>query len=270
MISEMVLTAFLGGALMSLLLGPLGCFVLWRRMAYFGDATAHAALLGVAVALLVGIAPSIGMFAVALLVALALVLAMRDLRFPVDTLLGFLAHGMLALGLLLVALSGEAMVDLDAFLFGDILTLTRADIPVIAALVACGVGLLALHWRGLVLLTLEPSLATVAGYSVTRLNLVLVVVLALTVALGIKLVGVLLLTALLIMPAVAARVFARSPLQMAMLATVFGIAAIALGLHFALRLDVPTGPMIVVTAMGYVLAALVVRFLLPRSKGEAI
>lgn len=262
MISELVWIAFAGGALMSLLLGPLGCFVLWRRMAYFGDATAHAALLGVAVSLLTGISPGIGIFAVSLLVALVLVLAMRDVRFPVDTLLGFLAHGFLALGLLLVALSGEVMLDLNAFLFGDILTLARADIPWIAVLVGGGVALLATHWRGLVLATLEPRLAAVAGYSMVRLNVILVVLLALTVALGIKLVGVLLLTALLIMPAVAARALAQSPLQMAFLATAFGIASIALGLQASLLLDVPSGPMIVVVAMGYALVVFAVRRLL--------
>jgi zinc transport system permease protein len=249
MLSSVVLTAMAAGGLMSLLLGPLGCFVVWRQMAYFGDAIAHAALLGVALALVMNLPFTPAIFIVAVGVAATLTYWMRDTRFHADTLLGFLAHGTLALGLLIVALSGHTQIDINAFLFGDILTLSQSDLITVGVLVVVGLGILLTHWRGLVLATLEPNLAAVEGYQVMKLNYLLVAVLAGTIAVAIKLVGVLLITALLIMPAAAARPLSRTPAGMAKLAALMSMLAIGLGIAIALPLDAPTGPMIVVVAM---------------------
>lgn len=249
MLSAVVLTALAAGGMLSLLLGPLGCLVVWRQMAYFGDAISHAALLGVALALVGSLPFTPAIFAVALLVAGALTAWMRDTRFHADTLLGFLAHGTLAIGLLIVALSGYTQVDVNSFLFGDILTLSISDIISVAILTVIGLGILVWHWRGLVLATLEPNLAAVEGYPVMRLNYLLVAVLAGTIAVAIKLVGVLLITALLIMPAAAARPLAHSPAGMAIWAAGLNLLAITSGIALALQWDVPTGPTIVVMAM---------------------
>jgi len=258
MLDPIILTALAAGGMLSLLIGPLGCFVVWRQMAYFGDAIAHAALLGVALALVTSLPFTPAILLVALGVAATLTFWMRDTRFHADTLLGFLAHGTLALGLLIVALSGRTQVDINAFLFGDILTLGADDLLAVGVLVVLGLAVLLTQWRGLVLSTLEPNLAQVEGYAVMKLNHLLVAVLAATIAVAIKLVGVLLITALLIMPAAAARPLARTPVGMACLSVLMSFLAIALGIAASLPIDAPTGPMIVVVAMLLCLASLAI------------
>ena len=249
MLSPIILNALAAGGILSALLGPLGCVVVWRRMAYFGDAVSHAALLGVALSLIASLPLTPAIFMVTLIMASLLATWMRDVRFHADTLLGFLAHGMLAIGLVMVSLSDHVQIDINAYLFGDILSVSRGEIVTIAALVIVGVALLIRYWDGLVLSTVEPSLAAVEGHNVMRLNYVLVALMAATVAVAIKIVGVLLITALLIMPAAAARPLAKSPQGMAWIAIICSILSIAGGIAGALALDAPTGPMIVVVAM---------------------
>lgn len=249
MFSIVTLNALLAGGAMSLLLGPLGCFVVWRRMAYFGDAVSHAALLGVALSLIFSLPMTGAILGVTLLLAGLLTAWIRDIRFHADTVLGFLAHGMLAVGLIAVALSDQAQFDLNAYLFGDILSVSAGEIYTVALLSLAGLAVIAWHWQGLVLATLEPNLAAVEGYPVMRLNYILVGVLAATIAVAIKIVGVLLITALLIMPAAAARPLAKSPGAMATLAALCALTSIVGGIFAAIALDAPTGPMIVVVAM---------------------
>lgn len=248
MVDAIVLMAWAAGSILSLLLGPLGCLVVWRRLSYFGDAIAHASLLGVAIALLAELPVAPVMFSIALLFALVLSLWLRDKRFHADTMLGFLAHGALAIGIMLVSLSDHSQIDINSFLFGDILTITRQDMFLIIALVLTGLIILIRHWNALVLATLNDNLAKVEGVAVSRHNMYLIALLALTVAVGIKLVGVLLITALLIMPAAAARPLANNPVQMAILSVICSVFAIVFGLILAVKLDSPTGPTIVVTS----------------------
>ncbi len=254
MLDDFLVRAALAGLGTALAAGLLGCFVVWRRMAYFGDATAHAAILGVALSL----AFSVSVFAGVLGVALAMALAIWVLngRFhAMDTLLGVMAHGALATGLVAVALIPGGRVDLDAYLFGDVLTVTRLDLAVIwgGALVVAGV--LWWHWSALLTATLNPDLAQSAGIDPRREQLVLTLLLAAVVAVAIKVVGALLITALLIIPAAAARSFARTPEGMAALATGFGALASLGGLRLALWLDTPVGPSIVCVAAGIFLVS---------------
>jgi zinc transport system permease protein len=174
---------------------------------------------------------------------------MRDVRFHADTLLGFLAHGLLAIGIVCIALSNSAQIDINAYLFGDILSVSGTEIVSIAILSVTGLAILLYYWNALVLCTLEPTIAHVEGHSVMRLNFILVALLAATVALAIKIVGALLITALLIMPAAAARPLAKSPVAMACIAILAAWFSVAGGLYSSLLLDAPTGPMIVITAM---------------------
>ncbi len=237
--------AALGTALAA---GGLGCFVVWRRMAYFGDATAHAAILGVALALGQGMAVFPGVLGVALAMALA-VHALSGRGLAHDTLLGVLSHGALALGLVAVALTGGVRVDLDLYLFGDVLTVGRADL----AWIWSGATLVGLvlwwRWQALLTATLNPDLAHASGIDPRRESLVLTLLLAAVVAVAIKVVGALLITALLIIPAAAARSLARTPEAMAALSV--GAAALAAlgGLQLALWLDTPVGPSIVCVAV---------------------
>lgn len=228
--------------------GLLGCFVVWRRMAYFGDATAHAAILGVALALGFSVSVFAGVLGVALLMALV-IYALSDRGFGMDTILGVLAHGALAVGLVAVALTHGARVNLESYLFGDVLTVTRSDLAVIwggGALVAV---VLWWHWQALLTATLSPDLAYAAGIDPRREQLVLTLLLATVVAVSIKVVGALLITALLIIPAAAARSLAQTPERMAVAAMGIGAASALGGLWMAVRLDTPVGPSIVCVAV---------------------
>lgn len=243
---DLILRALIGVILLASLLGPLGSFVVWRHMAYLGDTIAHAALLGVAFSLIATALPmTVAIFAVALGVALVLYRFGHDARFHTDTLLGILAHGTLALGVLLVALSRQR-VDINAYLFGDILALDWNNIVVLALLVAVIGTLLKLSWKPLLMVTISPSIAHVEGINARRTQLLLLMMLASVIAVAIQLVGVLLITALLIIPAATARYIAKSPGQMALYASLIGIATAVLGLFGSLEVDAPTGPTMVV------------------------
>jgi zinc transport system permease protein len=247
LLDDFLVRAGLAGLGVALAAAPLGCFVLWRRMAYFGDATAHAAILGVALAL----AFSMSVFTGALLVALAMAVTVTVLSQrgqAMDTLLGVLAHSALAVGLVAVSLIQGVRIDLTAYLFGDILAVGRSDLVVIWGGGAAVVALLVWRWQALLTATLSPDLAYAAGLNPLREQLVLTVALAIVVAVAIKVVGALLIGAMLIIPAAAARPFARTPEGMAVLAMAAGALAAVSGLAASFRWDTPTGPTIVCAA----------------------
>lgn len=245
-----LLKALLAGIGVALMCGPLGCFVAWRRMAYFGDTIAHAALLGVVAALLLQWDMEYGILGVSLLLAALIAYLERRPELASDTLLGVASHGALALGLVLLSLSPSAVLDVNALLFGDILAVSRGDLERIYACAAAVLAVLAYFWRNLLRLTISTDIAAVEGVNVRRLRLLLMLTVAAAVAVSIKVVGILLITSLLIIPAAAARYFARTPTQMAFLSTAAGIAAVALGLYASLRLDTPSGPTIILAALG--------------------
>ena len=246
---EITLRALVASVMLAGTLGPLGSLVVWRRMAYFGDTIAHAALLGVALSLITGFLPmTLSMFLVAIAIALLLGRASRDGRFHSDTVLGLLAHGTLALGVLLVAMSRSIRVDINAYLFGDVLAMDWPDVAGLAALSTVVLILLWLAWRPLLMVTLDRTIAHVEGINVARTEQLLILMLAAVIAVAIKLVGVLLITALLIIPAASARYLARSPGQMAWLASALGIFSVTTGLFASLATDAPTGPLMVVVA----------------------
>lgn len=228
----------------------LGCFVVWRRMAYFGDATAHAAILGVALAIGFSLSIFAGVTIVALAIAL-MIYALTGRGFAADTVLGVLAHGALATGLVTVALIPGARIDLDAYLFGDVLTVSRQDILVIWGGAALVSAVLWWQWSDLLTATVSPDLAYAAGIDPRRKQLVLTLLLAAVVAVAIKVVGALLITAMLIIPAATARSFARTPEQMVVIAAVIGGASALGGLWLSLLLDTPVGPSIVSLSAGY-------------------
>jgi zinc transport system permease protein len=240
--------AALAGVGVALAAGPLGCFVVWRRMAYFGDATAHAALLGVAFALALELPVALGVTLAALAMALT-VSAASGRTYAMDTMLGVASHGALALGLVSVSFLVGVRVDLMAYLFGDILAVTRGDLAVIWGGALVIAALLAWRWDALLLATLNADLAVAAGVDARRERLVLTLALAVLVAVALKVVGVLLITALLIVPAAAARALAHTPEAMAGMAVAIGVAAALAGLAASWHLDTPTGPSIVVAAV---------------------
>lgn len=245
---ELLLPGWFAGFLLALAAGPLGSFVVWRRMSYFGDTLAHASLLGVAFGLLLNVSPFYAVIAVTLLLSLLLVWLERRPHLAIDTLLGILAHSALSLGLVVVSLMSNVRVDLMAYLFGDLLSVTPTDLYTIAAGVVIVLGVLALNWRSLLSMTISTELAQVDGVNIQRTKLVLMLVTALTIGVAMKFVGALIITSLLIIPAATARRFARSPEQMAGMAVLVGILAVTIGLSFSAWYDTPAGPSVVLGA----------------------
>lgn len=240
------LAAGIGVAILS---GPLGAFVVWRRLAYFGDTLAHAALLGVAVGLIAGIDYIVGVVAVCAAVAILLVFLSEGRRFSGDTVLGILSHGTLAIGLLAVAMAEGPRMDLTAYLFGDILAVTGPDLWAIYGLGVAVLATLVVLWRPLLAITVHEEVARVEGVPVRAVGIGFMILMAATVALAMKVVGILLVTGLLVVPAAAARRLARTPEAMAVLAAAAGAVAVLAGLGGAVILDLPAGPAIIVAAL---------------------
>lgn len=245
---DFFLRALLGGMGVAVAAGPVGCFIMWRRMVYFGAALAHSALLGVALGFLLGVDLSAGIFALCVLLALLFVLLERQHRLPTDTLLGVLAHVALAGGLIAIAFLSDLRVDLMGYLFGDILAVTTGDLAAIAALALMTLAGMTFIWRALLSLTVNEDLAAVEGVPVAAVRLGFVLMVAGVVAIGMKIVGMLLILSLIIIPAAAARRLASTPERMALLAIVFGVLSVIAGLYASLYWDLPSGPLIVLTA----------------------
>lgn len=227
--------------------GLLGCFVVWRRMAYFGDATAHAAVLGVALALAFSTSILFGVTVVALIMAV-LIHALTAQGQSMDTLLGVISHSALAIGLVAVSLIPGQRINLESYLFGDVLSVSRGDLAIIWGGAALVFAVVLNRWQALLTATLSPDLAHAAGIDPRRENLILTVMLAVVVAVAIKVVGALLITALLIIPAATARSLTTTPETMARAAILLGAIAALGGLQLALWLDSPVGPSIVCVA----------------------
>jgi len=254
--------SLLAGAGVALVAGPLGCFVVWRRMAYFGDTMAHSSLLGVALGFLLGIDLMLGVFAVALVVALLLFAFQRQRQLASDAVLGTLSHASLSLGMLVISLMTWVRVDLMSYLFGDILAVDVKDLLWIYGGGGVALGVLLWIWRPLLAVTVDKALAQAEGIPTLRLQLVFMLLIAGLIALAMKIVGILLITSLLIIPATAARRYSRTPEQMAMGAALVGVASVGLGLTTSLHFDTPSGPSIVVAAVLFFLCSVVP---LPRS-----
>jgi len=245
---DFILYALLTGLGVALVAGPLGSFAVWRRMAYFGDTLAHSALMGIAFGFLLSINLNLAVTLGCLLLALILVMLQQNRFIATDTLLGILSHSTLALGLVSVSLLGDTRIDLMAYLFGDLLAADRNDVITIYAVTSLVLGLLVWLWRPLLAITVHEELAKVEGVPVTAVRTALMLLMALVIAIAMKVVGVLLITALLIIPAATSRRLTHTPEQMAMVASLLGCVAIAGGLAASFYWDTPAGPSVVLTA----------------------
>ena len=243
-----MLRALLGGLGVAGVAGPLGCFVIWRRMVYFGAALAHSALLGVALGLMLGWPADLGIAVLCLAMALGFLALDRSQLVASDTLLGILAHASLALGLLALALMEGLRVDLMSYLFGDILALNLTDLAVIYGLMAAVLVVLVLYWRPLLSATVDEDLARVEGLATGRMKLLFTLLMAVVIAVGMKVVGILMVISLLIIPAATARRLATSPEGMAVAAALCGGLSVLLGLAGSYWWDLPTGAAIVAAA----------------------
>jgi zinc transport system permease protein len=245
---DFLLRALVGGFGVALIAGPFGSFVVWRRLAYFGETLAHSAVLGIAFGFLLQIDLTLGILVTCQVLALLLFLSQRQRLLASDTLLGILSHGSLSVGLVVLAFMEGIRVDLVAYLFGDILAIGMSDLGWIFGGGGLAIAGLLWLWRPLLAITIHEDLARVEGVAVDRTNWLFMALMALTVAVMMKVVGLLLVVSLLIIPAATARRFASNPEFMAVLASMIGCLAVAGGLYGSFTWDTPAGPSVVVAA----------------------
>ena len=259
MLDDFMVRATLAGIGVALAAAPLGCFVVWRRMAYFGEATAHAALLGVSLSLMFEFSVFLGAIFVSLLMA-SLVTLTQGRSLFLDTLLGVVGHMSLATGLVVVSFISGVRIELMAYLIGDILSVSKSDLLLIWIGLVIVLVLLLWRWSALLLCTLNEDLAASSGLNPRTESYALTIGLAVVVAVGIKVVGVLLIISMLIIPAASARSLVSTPEKMAVFASLIGVLSAVLGLNASYVFDTPTGPTIVCVASIIFIITLVLSF----------
>ncbi|EGR2796641.1 hypothetical protein BOO30_07895 [Vibrio navarrensis] len=257
---EFLLPSILAGIGIALIAGPLGSFVVWRKMAYFGDTLAHASLMGLALGFLLDINLYLALVVCCLTLAVILVTLQKQQLIASDTLLGILAHSALSIGLVAVSFLDNVRVDLMSYLFGDLLAVSAQDLLFIYAGVVAIAAALFIFWRPLLSTTVNEELAAVEGVNTDLIRLVLMLMVGIVIAVGMKFVGALIMTSLLIIPAATARRFASSPEQMAFTAAFLGVVSVLSGLTLSWHFDTPAGPSVVISATSlFVLSQLVPR-----------
>jgi len=247
---DFLLRAIVGAGLLGAAAGPIGCIVLWRRMAYLGESVAHLGLTGVAAGILLGISPIVGVVVLAILSALVMAKASEGARglIPSGTIIGIVGHVGLALGFVLLATMDTVRADLLGYLFGDVLALSTTEIVWIAAASAALLIAIAVLWRPLIALSINREIAVAEGTHHRLADTAFLVLVAILVAFGLKIVGALLIVALILIPPAAARTFSRTPEAMAVLSAILGAASAPLGIELAWITNAPAGPSIVLAA----------------------
>ena len=247
MIEPFIIRAIIAGVGIAIIAGAIGCFVVWRKMAYFGDSLAHSALLGVALGLVMGISTNLGTIIICSIFAVVLIWLQQKKILATDTLLGILAHSALSVGMVTLSLL-EKSVDLHSYLFGDILAVTSAEIYFILFGGFFVLIFLYFNWSSFDLMTIDEKLARAEGINIVFYQLLIILLMTVVVAVSFKIVGLLLITSLLIIPAAAARQLANSPEKMAIISSLLAVLSVAIGVYSSLYLDTPSGPSIVVAS----------------------
>ena len=249
MFDDFFIRALIAGVGIAIVVGPLGCFVIWRRLSYFGDTLSHSALLGVTLAYSFSLNISLSVFIVSAVVALLLINLQKRTKLAGDSLLGLLAHSTLAIGLVLIGFLSYIRFDLMGLLFGDILAVTIEDIALVWVGGSVILGILYFIWKSLFSATVNYDLSAAEGMKPEVSNFIFTLLLAGVIALSIKMIGALLITGLLLIPAATARNISNSPNQMVFLATLVGIISVIAGLFTSLELNTSSGPTIIVVAL---------------------
>ena len=250
MFDDFIFRGFVGGNGLALIAGPLGCFIVWRRLSYFGDTIAHSSLLGVVLSYALNFNLILTVFIISCFVALSLLFLQKRTNLPDDALLGLLSHSVLAIGLVLLGLLSFIRIDLMGLLFGDILSVNFTDILFVWIGGSIVLILLIWIWRPLFAGTVNLELAKAEGLNPELANAIFTLLIAAVIAIAIKIVGILLITGLLIIPASASRNLSSTPIQMAILASLIGVISVVLGLFSSLTWNTSTGPAILSIAMG--------------------
>ncbi len=257
MFDDFIIRAFAAGIGLALITGPLGCFIIWRRLSYFGDTIAHSALLGVVISYAMNFNLIIAVFAVSCFIALSLLFLQKRTNLPDDALLGLLAHSVLAIGLVLLGILSFIRIDLMGLLFGDILSVNITDVLFVWIGGSFVLVVLILIWRPLFAATVNLELAKAEGLNADLANAIFTILIASVIAISIKIVGILLITGLLIIPAAASRNLSSTPIQMAIISSVIGLVSVVLGLQTSMIWNSPTGPTILAIALGVFILTLI-------------
>ena len=257
MFDDFFTRALIAGVGIAIIAGPLGCLVIWRRLSYFGDTLSHSALLGVTLAYAFSINITLSVFIISSVVAILLINLQKRTKLAGDSLLGLLAHSTLAIGLVLIGFLSSIRFDLMGLLFGDILAVTTDDIALVWIGGIIILGILYFIWKSLFSATVNYDLAAAEGMRPEISNLIFTLLLAAVIALSIKMIGALLITGLLLIPAAIARNLSNNPKQMIIIAILAGIASVVLGLFTSLELNTSSGPSIVVVSLALFILSLI-------------
>ena len=249
MLDDFFIRALIAGIGIALVTGPLGCFIIWRRLSFFGDTLAHAALLGVTMAVFFEINIAFSVFLISSVVALILIKLQKSTKLPGDALLGLLAHSSLAVGLVVIGFLTSIRFDVMGLLFGDILAVNQNDLLLIWIGGAFILLILKFIWKPLFASTVNHELAEAEGMEPNKFNAIFTVLMAAVIAISIKIVGLLLITGMLIMPAAMGRNLSSNPQQMVKLSVIGGLLSVIIGLFSSLQLNTPSGPSIITAAL---------------------
>ena len=249
MFDDFFTRALIAGVGIAIIAGPLGCLVIWRRLSYFGDTLSHSALLGVTLAYAFSINITLSVFIISSVVAILLINLQKRTKLAGDSLLGLLAHSTLAIGLVLIGFLSSIRFDLMGLLFGDILAVTIEDILIIWFGGLIILGILFYIWKSIFASTVNYDLAAAEGMKPDVSNFIFTILLAGVIAISIKMIGALLITGLLLIPAATARSLSSNPRQMVILSILVGIISVILGLFSSLELNTASGPSIIVAAL---------------------
>ena len=244
MLDGFIINALIAGICVSIIAGGLGCFVVWKKMAYFGDSLSHSSLLGIAIGISLGLNFTIGTFITCIIFASLLTYLQNKNILSNDTLLGILAHAALSIGIIAISISNQ-YVNLDAYLFGDILTVTEPETYWFISAAVLVFIILYIIWEKLVLMTIDENIAKSEGINTSLVHSIFLILLVIFVATCVKVVGILLITSMLIIPAAASRQITNSPTKMAFGSGLIAIASVFIGIFSSIIFDIPTGPSII-------------------------
>lgn len=257
MFDDFFIRALIAGVGIAIIAGPLGCLVIWRRLSYFGDTLSHSALLGVTLAYAFSINITLSVFVISSIVAILLINLQKRTKLAGDSLLGLLAHSTLAIGLVLIGFLSSIRFDLMGLLFGDILAVTTEDITLVWIGGIIILGILYYIWKSIFSATVNYDLAAAEGMRPEISNFIFTLLLAAVIALSIKMIGALLITGLLLIPAAIARNLSNSPKQMIIISVLAGIASVVIGLFTSLELNTSSGPSIIVVSLALFVLSLI-------------
>ena len=249
MFDDFFIRALVAGLGVALVTGPLGCFIIWRRLSFFGDTLAHSALLGVTLAFSFDINIAFSVFIISSAIALILLKLQKTTNLPGDALLGLLAHSSLAVGLVVIGFLSFIRFDIMGLLFGDILAVTENDLIIIWVGGALILFVLKLIWKPLFASTVNYELAEAEGMKPERVNAIFTILMAAIIAISIKMVGLLLITGMLIIPAAMARNISNNPKQMVLFSIIGGLLSVVMGLFGSLQINTPSGPSIITAGL---------------------